>query len=198
MITPESNKQKVLYTIVCAAPPAAHIQDFIRLAQERNWSTYVIATPYATRFIDTPLLTTLTGHPIKSDYRHPQEQDSLPKADAIVVLPATFNTINKWAAGITDTLAIGILCEAMGYGVPIVAVPYLKQQLAKHPVFSKNLALLRECDIDILHEPERYPSSGIVPWSMILDRLGQAMNTREPDHQRNQNIRSKPSIDVVK
>lgn len=181
-MTPQSNKQKVLYTIVCAAPPATTIQDFIQLAQERHWSTYVIATPYATRFIDIPLLTTLTGHPIKSDYRHPQEQDSLPKADAIVVVPATFNTINKWAAGITDTLATGILCEAMGYGVPIVAIPYLKQQLAQHPVFSKNRALLQECGIHILYEPEQYPSPEIVPWLMILDMLDQAIQMKEQDH----------------
>src|SRR5690242_18841861 len=181
-MTPQNNKQKVLYIIVCATPPAAHIQDFIQLAQERNWSTYVIATPYATRFLDVPLLTTLIGYPIKSDYRHPQEQDSLPKADAIVVVPATFNTINKWAVGITDTLATGILCEAMGYNVPIVAIPYLKQQLAQHPVFSKNLTLLRECGIHILYEPEHYPSPSIMPWPMILDTLDQAISTREPDH----------------
>ena len=180
-MTPQGNKQKVLYAIVCAAPPAAHIQDFIRLAQERNWSTYVIATPYATRFIDIPLLTTLTGHPIKSDYRPPEEQDSLPKADAIVVVPATFNTINKWAAGITDTFATGILCEAIGYGVPIVAVPYLKQQLAQHPVFLKNLALLRECGIHISYEPEQYPSPRAIPWSLILDTLDRAIGEREPD-----------------
>jgi hypothetical protein len=101
------------------------------------------------------------------------------KADAIVVVPATFNTTNKWAAGITDTLATGILCEAMGYNVPIVAVPYLKQQLAQHPVFSKNLALLRECGIHILYEPEQYPSPTIVPWSLILDTLDQATSTKE-------------------
>lgn len=189
-MTPQRNKQKVLYTIVCAAPPAAHIQDFIRLAQARNWSTYVIATPYATRFLDIPLLTTLIGHPIKSDYRYPQEQDSLPKADAIVVVPATFNTINKWAAGITDTLATGILCEAMGYGVPIVAVPYLKQQLAKHPAFSKNLALLREWGIHILYEPEQYSSPESVPWSMIIDTLDQAISTKESDHQITYNIQA--------
>jgi hypothetical protein len=35
----------------------------------------------------------------------------LPPADAIAVAPATYNTINKWAAGISDTLALGILCE---------------------------------------------------------------------------------------
>ena len=92
------------------------------------------------------------------------------------------NTINKWAAGITDTLATGILCEAMGYGVPIVAVPYLKEQLAKHPVFSKNLALLRECGISILYEPEQYLSPTSVPWSMILDMLDQSIRTKEPDY----------------
>jgi len=182
MIGSQSNKEKVIYTIVCAAPPAAHIQDFIRLAQERNWDTHVIATPYATHFIDIPLLTALTGHPIKSGYRHPQEQDSLPKADAIAVVPTTFNTINKWATGITDTLATGILCEAMGYGIPIVAVPYLKQQLAQHPVFSKNLALLRECGIHILYEPEQYSSPRVMPWLMILDMLNQAAYRKEPDH----------------
>jgi phosphopantothenoylcysteine synthetase/decarboxylase len=116
------------------------------------------------------------------NYQHPQEQDSLPKADAIVVVPATFNSINKWAAGITDTLATGILCEAMGYSVPIVAVPYLKQQLAQHPIFKKNLALLRECGIHSLYEPAQYPSPEIVPWPMILDTLDQAMQMKELNH----------------
>lgn len=40
----------------------------------------------------------------------------MPPADAIAVASATFNTINKWAAGISDTLALGILCEAYGFG----------------------------------------------------------------------------------
>ncbi len=177
----QEKTQKVLYTIVCAAPPATYIQVFIQQAQQQDWNCFIIATPYATRFIDTPLLTALTGYPIKSDYRYPQEKDSLPKADAIAVVPATFNTINKWATGITDTFATGVLCEAMGYNVPIVAVPCLKQQLAKHPAFSKNVALLRECGVHILHEPERYPSPQIVPWSIILDTLNQAIGNKEQE-----------------
>jgi phosphopantothenoylcysteine decarboxylase len=35
----------------------------------------------------------------------PGERDVLPKSDAIIVAPATFNTVNK-AAGIADTLAL--------------------------------------------------------------------------------------------
>jgi len=34
---------------------------------------------------------------------------------------ATFNTLNKWALGIGDTLAARILCEYLGDDNPIVA-----------------------------------------------------------------------------
>jgi len=90
-----------------------------------------------------------------------------------MVMPATFNTINKWALGIADTLAVSILCEALGRNTPIVAVPYLKLDLARHPVFTKNLTLLRECGIHILYEPERYPPSNRVPWEVIIEELQQ-------------------------
>jgi phosphopantothenoylcysteine decarboxylase len=53
-----------------------------------------------------------------------REPDVLPPADAIIVAPATVNTINKWAAGICDTVALGILVEAIGKKLPIVALPF--------------------------------------------------------------------------
>jgi phosphopantothenoylcysteine synthetase/decarboxylase len=90
----------------------------------------------------------------------------------MLVMPATFNTINKWAQGMSDTLAVGLLCEALGRGTPpIVAVPCLKMDLVHHPVFKKNIALLRECGVCILHEPERYQSPLMVPLNEILDAL---------------------------
>ena len=42
----------------------------------------------------------------------------------MIVAPATFNTINKWAAGISDTLALGLLTEAIGKKIPVVALPF--------------------------------------------------------------------------
>jgi len=44
-------------------------------------------------------------------------------ANAIAVAPATFNTVNKLAAGIADTLALGLLCEYLALAVPIVLPP---------------------------------------------------------------------------
>jgi Flavoprotein len=43
---------------------------------------------------------------------------SLLHASAIVVAPATYNTINKWANGTSDACALGILAESPGLGSP--------------------------------------------------------------------------------
>nr|HET6904960.1 flavoprotein [Ktedonobacteraceae bacterium] len=82
------------------------------------------------------------------------------------------NTINKWVLGIADTLAVSILCESLGRGTPpVVAVPYLKPDLARHPAFARNLALLQEHGVRMLYEPETYPSPLMIPWNSILEAL---------------------------
>jgi phosphopantothenoylcysteine synthetase/decarboxylase len=119
----------VLYIVTCAAPPARHIGELVALAQQDGWTVAVLATPRAAGWIDTSALSDLTGHPIRSDYKQPYDPDVLPPADAFAVVPATFNTINKWVAGISDTLALGILNEALGLQLPIVVAPYAKSPL---------------------------------------------------------------------
>jgi hypothetical protein len=58
----------------------------------------VIATPSALKFMDLDHLAQLTRPLVRYDYKQPEEPDVLPPPDAMVVAPATFNTINKWAA----------------------------------------------------------------------------------------------------
>ncbi|MFE6081151.1 hypothetical protein [Streptomyces virginiae] len=53
----------------------------------------------------------LTGHPVRSRYKRPGEADVWPTADAILVAPATFNTINGWALGLTDRFVVGVVAE---------------------------------------------------------------------------------------
>jgi phosphopantothenoylcysteine synthetase/decarboxylase len=162
----------VLYLMVCAAPPAQQTAHVVQLLQEAGWNVCIIATPQAARWMDQSALTQLTGHVVRTDFKLPGEADPLPKADAMLVMPATFNTINKWAQGIADTLVTSILCEALGRGTPpVLAVPCLKMDLVRHPSFKKSIALLRECGVYVLHEPERYPSPLMVPWNDILEML---------------------------
>ena len=106
--------KRVLYLVSCASRPAQRVQEFVLLAQAEGWDVCVIATPQATKFVDIPLLEQLTGHPVRSEYKRPEEPDVLPRADAIVVFPAAVNTLNKWALGIMARLPW--VCYASTWG----------------------------------------------------------------------------------
>ena len=113
----------------------------------------VIATPDGGKFLDAGNLAGLTRHPVRVRYKRPDEPDVLPPPNALVVAPATFNTVNKWAQGISDTLALGLLNEAVGLRLPIVAVPWPNAALAAHPVFARSVAALREWGITVILDP---------------------------------------------
>jgi phosphopantothenoylcysteine synthetase/decarboxylase len=85
----------VLSVIVCGAGPASAISTLIKQAQDRDWTVQVIATPAALDFFDPAAIESQTGRPVRSQYRKPGEPRS-EKADAIIVAPATYNTINNW------------------------------------------------------------------------------------------------------
>ena len=51
----------VLYLIVCAAPPAQKIHEFVVPAKYMGWDVCVIATPQATRFLDIGVPTFFPG-----------------------------------------------------------------------------------------------------------------------------------------
>jgi phosphopantothenoylcysteine synthetase/decarboxylase len=161
----------VLYVVVCGAPAAAEVDVLVRLAQSSGWRVFVIATPLGLRFVDAARLAAVTGEPVRSEFRMPSEADGLPSADAVVVAPATFNTINKWAGGIADNFAVGLLCELMGFGVPILAVPLLKEALAGHVAFGRSLEALRSMGVRVLFDPGAPPHARMPRWEDILTEL---------------------------
>ncbi len=171
---------KVLYLITCAAPPARDADRIIRMAQDDQWDVCLLATPSATRFLDLAALEKLTGHPVRSAYKEPGDPDVLPEPDAVIVAPATVNTINKWALGICDTLPLGILVEGIGKKLPIVALPFTNHAHAAHPAFNENIAKLRSWGVRVLYGDDVYPLHApgtggqhldIFPWSLTLRAL---------------------------
>jgi phosphopantothenoylcysteine decarboxylase len=94
----------------------------------------------------------------------------LPKADPVLVAPATFNTINKWALGISDNLALGILNEALGLSLPILACPYAKAALTAHPVYGVHVRLLNQAGTRLLSEDA--PRTGDeLSWEVVRDEM---------------------------
>jgi phosphopantothenoylcysteine decarboxylase len=146
----------VLYVLVCGSPIARDVGILVDLAQRDGWDVCVITTPDGRKFVDVVELQHKTGHPVRSYYKSPGDSDLLPAADAMIVAPATVNTVNKWAAGITDTLVLGLLIEGYGYGVPTVVVPYTNQVMARHPTLAESLAKLRGWGVHVLYGDDVY------------------------------------------
>ena len=175
-----TDSKPVLYVVAGGGPPAADLADFVRSAQQQGWDVCVIATPDGARFLDAGELARLTGHPVRDRYKDPRDPDVLPPADAFVIAPATFNTINKLAGGISDTLALGLVNEAVGLGLPIIAVPWPNTALARHPAFRRSLAELRDWGITIIYDPDRLPparaegESPPFPWRQLQAELTRA------------------------
>ena len=182
MTTP--NARPVLYIVACGGRPAADLPDFVTYAQDQGWELCVIATPSGMKFLDPDRLTRLTGHPVRSGYKQPDEPDVLPPPDAFVIAPATFNTINKLTAGISDTLAAGLLNEAIGAGLPIIAVPFPNQVLARHPAYQASITTLRAWGIHLIYNDGQLPvpnqgepGNALFPWHALRDELAR-LSTR--------------------
>ena len=166
----------VLAVVVCGAGPATAIGTLVRLALDRGWTIQVIATPAALEFFDRPAIETLTGYPVRSQYARPGAPRSL-IPDAVLVAPATYNTINKWALGISDTYALGVLAESTGIGVPTIVLPFVNSALARRVPFQRSVESLRAEGVRILlgpggfepHEPRTGGDLiGSYPWHLGL------------------------------
>ncbi|MFF2849576.1 flavoprotein [Streptomyces sp. NPDC058001] len=170
----------VLYLIACAAGPAQYVDEGVRVAQGAGWDVCLVLTPSAARWWEPRMreLQELTGHPVRSRYKLPWESDALPKATAMLMAPMSCTTLNKWGAGIADTLAIGLPSEAVHMGVPVAAMPYFNQAQEAQPAVSVSVERLRAQGVRVLIGPDGYtphpPKRGnakAFPWQRALAAL---------------------------
>jgi flavoprotein len=170
-------------------PSLSHRNLRQRLATERGWHVQVIVTPAALEFFDTAAIEAQTGNPVRSQYRKPgSPRSEIP--DAIIVAPATYNTINKWAHGISDTYALGVLAETTALDVPIVVLPFVNSALASRQPFQRSVDALRSEGVRVLLGPggiqPHPPRSGGdliagYPWHLVLDEAERLLSSPECD-----------------
>jgi phosphopantothenoylcysteine synthetase/decarboxylase len=180
-MTSGSRPRPVLYWIMCAAPPVQSWHKAARQLQEDGWDLHAIPTQTAASWIDLDSVAQVTGHAVRTRPRLPYETDELPLADAVLVAPATFNTLNQWAAGINDSLALGLLNELLGIRVPIVVAIYCKAALAAHPAYQPNITRLRRAGATVLEgEHSITVDDDDFSWKPVRAALA-ALPRRRPD-----------------
>jgi phosphopantothenoylcysteine synthetase/decarboxylase len=174
----------VLYLFGSAAPPVFDVDRVIREAQDRGFDVCLGLTPTAARWLAPQLadLELLTGHAVRSDYKMPGEPDVWPKADVIAVAPATFNTVNAWALGITRDFVVGVVAEGIGKGIPLVAMPCVNAAYVQHRQFERSITELRDMGVRVLYGEGGFvpnqPGQGKpkeYPWHLVLNAALEAV-----------------------
>jgi phosphopantothenoylcysteine decarboxylase len=160
---PAANPVGHVALVVTAAPLARRTRDIYDLLRRASWAVTVCPTADADEWIVNP-----PRHDYLSGRIRPE---------AVICCPATFNTLNKWAAGINDSPALGVLNDAIGLGTPILAVPMVGERLARHPIWPATLNFLTTAGICLLDpvtgQLTRTPSSIV---SGTGDDLADALN----------------------
>ncbi len=128
-----------------------------RLVKEKV-EVQIVASPSALKFIGTATLEGLTGKKVFSEvFAEGQMMNHIHLdrwADAVILCPATANTINQMAAGIADDL-VKNLYLAHDFKRPYFLVPAMNEKMWSHPATKKSVESLKAAGVQILN-----PTSG--------------------------------------
>ena len=104
-----------------------------------------IVTPMSIEFASghTPI-TKLTG---RAEHVELFDRGS---ADALLIYPATANTISKIASGIDDTPVASMATVALGAGIPIAIAPAMHNSMINHPAVKENIEKLKSWGISFI------------------------------------------------
>ncbi|WP_213456031.1 flavoprotein [Rhizomonospora bruguierae] len=173
-----------LQIVVCGAGPASDVARLIVVAREASWTMAVTATASAANFIDIPAIERLTGNPVRTSYQTVGRGRRVPTwVDALIIAPATYNTVNKIALGIADSYPLTSIAELIGRNVPTVVVPFVNAALAARAPFQHAVATLRQEGVRVLLGPddgwEPHPPGGgaerqaVFPWATAFRTAAQ-------------------------
>jgi phosphopantothenoylcysteine decarboxylase/phosphopantothenate--cysteine ligase len=115
-----------------------------------------VMTEAATRMITPLTLRNLTHRPVVTDMFELASEYSLEHvalaeaADAVIIAPATANTISKLAAGIADNMLGNIVLATRA---PVVIAPAMNDNMYRNSVTQENIEKLRDRGFHII-EPE--------------------------------------------
>ena len=161
----------VAYLILSGAATAARCPEILRGLLALGFGQVLsIPTPNASRVVALRDLAAVAGARVVESYF---DTAILPRPPRGVVLfaPCGFNSLNKLAHGIADTLALSVAAEAIGRRTPVIVAPSLNQPLLDHPAAQASLRTLREWGVILV--PPMTGSTGpvLAPTAQLMDAV---------------------------
>ncbi len=140
----------VVYLILSGTTTAARCPEILRGLVGLGFSTVIaLPTPHASRTVSGRELADVEGAQVVESYFDLAIRPR-PPLGVVLFAPCSFNSLNKLAHGIADTLALSVAAEAIGRRTPVIVAPSLNQPLMDHPMARSSLRTLPEWGVTIV------------------------------------------------
>jgi phosphopantothenoylcysteine decarboxylase/phosphopantothenate--cysteine ligase len=132
----------------------------------------VVMTESATKLITPLTLRSITGRAVVTDMFEPTsgyrvEHIALAEAaDAVVIAPATANTIAKLAAGIADNM---LGCVVLATTAPVIMAPSMNDIMFRNPITQENLDKLKARGFTVVDPDYGRLASGKMGWGRLAE-----------------------------
>ncbi|MBI5462005.1 MAG: bifunctional phosphopantothenoylcysteine decarboxylase/phosphopantothenate--cysteine ligase CoaBC [Gammaproteobacteria bacterium] len=126
--------------------------ELVRRLREAGAEVRVVMTAGATRFITPLTLQALSGQPVRTELFDADAEAAMGHielarwADAVLIAPASANTLARLAQGLADDL-LSTLCLATH--APLLVAPAMNQAMWDNPATQANIVTLRERGVHI-------------------------------------------------
>lgn len=127
-------------------------------------------TPNAARVVAFRDLADVPGARVVESYFDAAIRPQPPRG-IVLFAPCGFNSLNKLAAGIADTLALSIVAEAIGRRTPVIVAPSLNQPLLSHPAAQASLRTLSAWGVTIVPPVDEGNGPRLAPNPQLVDAV---------------------------
>ena len=150
---PDSLKDKKIVLGVCGGIAAYKAADLLRVLVKSGSNIRAIMTRSAQAFVGPLTFEALSGHPVWSRMFGRQEDTTFrhiawaDEVDAVVIAPATANTIGKMAHGIADD---PLTTFVLSVRAPILVCPSMNVRMYENRAVQDNIKSLEQVGIKVL------------------------------------------------
>jgi len=161
----------VAYLVLSGTTTASRCPEIARGLVALGFATViVIPTPNASRVIAARELADVEGVTVVESYFDLAIRPRPPRG-VMLFAPCGFNSLNKLAHGIADSLALSVAAEAIGRGTPVIVAPSLNQPLLDHPATQGSLVTLRSWHVTVVPPVDEGQGPRLAPSARLLDAV---------------------------
>jgi phosphopantothenoylcysteine synthetase/decarboxylase len=161
----------VAYLVLSGTTTSARCPELLRELVGLGFGTVIaLPTPNASRVIAPREMADIAGVQVVESYFDLAIRPRPPRG-VVLFAPCSFNSLNKLAHGIADSLALSVVAEAIGRSTPVIVGPSLNAPLLAHPVARASLKKLIAWGVTIVPPVDEGEGPRLAPSGVLIDAV---------------------------